>query len=113
MTTYTIDAPPVPSDFELEALDRRNRDNGEPLFTLAQFCIVFLHLDDHNPTRIQFARDIEAKCDRVEARGVIIHYPLRRTRFEWYADWNLFEARDARQTEMGARYAGTPQYSSR
>ena len=108
MTIFDVNTLPAPSDFELEALDRHNRDNGEPLFTLAEFCIIFLHLDDHNPTRSQFARDIEAKCDRVEARGRTIHYPLRRTRFEWYADWNLFEARDARQTEMGARYAGVP-----
>jgi len=97
---------PAPNDVELEVMDRHNGNNGEPLFTLAEFCTIFLHLDDHNPTRDQFAQDIEAKCDRVEARGGTIQYPLRRTRFEWYADWNLFEARDARQTALDARYAG-------
>ena len=108
MTTYTIDAPPVPSDFELEALDRQawERRSQAQLMTLPDFCDICLHIQDR--ARQGFVDFIDAGCDRIEAGGTTLEYPLRKTRQDWYADWNAFEAQGERQTEMGARYAGVP-----
>ena len=109
MTIYTIDAPPAPSDIELAALDRQawaRRSHGEELMTLPDFCDICLHI--HGRARQEFVDFVDAECDRVEAGGTTLDYPLRKTRQDWYTDWNAFEARDARQSEMGARYAGVP-----
>ena len=109
MTIFlNIDAPPKPSDIELAALDRQARERrtqAQPM-TLPDFCDIWLHI--HGRARQEFVDFVDAGCNRIEAGGGTLDYPLRKTRQDWYADWNAFEAQDKRQTEMGARYAGVP-----
>jgi len=102
MTIYAVDNLPAPSDIELEVLDRRWE--GDELMTLPDFCDICLHI--HDRPRREFVGFINAKCDRIEARGEAIKYPLRMTRWAWYVEWNAFDAHDERDTLMGARYAG-------
>ena len=112
MTIFlNIDAPPKPSDIELEAMDHQAwgwaGHAGEQM-SFPDFCTICLDLHEGEPTRNDFLRWVEAKCNRVEARGETIEYPLQMTRWAWFVEWNAFEAQDKRQTEMGARYAGVP-----
>ena len=109
MTIFlNLDAPPKPSDIELTALDRQARERRmqAQLMTLPDFCDICLHI--HGRARQEFVDFVDAGCNRIEAGGGTLDYPLRKTRQDWYADWNAFEAQDKRQTEMGARYAGVP-----
>jgi len=94
---------PAPSDVELEAMDRRNRDNGD-LMTLAQYCDA---VAIHGPTRTRLIQYVGREMDRMEARGHDVPEPWRRTRWDWYRDYNAVLALDERETEMGARYAGS------
>ena len=110
MTIFlNIDALPAPSDIELETMDRQawaRRSHSEEPMTLPDFCTICLHIDGR--ARQQFVNFVDVGCNRIEAGGETIEYPLRKTRQDWYADWNAFEAQDKRQTEMGARYVGVP-----
>ena len=112
MTIFlNIDAPPKPSDIELETMDRVAREQrayAEVHISFSDFCTICLDLHEGDVTRNDFRRWVNAKCDRVEARGEAIEYPLRMTRWAWFVEWNAFDAQDARQTEMDARYAGVP-----
>ena len=113
MTTHTDDLAtlPAPGDIELRVLDRQARERrayAEVHISFPDFCTICLDLHEGELARNDFLRWVNAKCDRVEARGETIEYPLRMTRWAWFVEWNAFDARDATQTEMGARYAGAP-----
>ena len=100
MTTHIIDR------LSRYCTRAQTSDPGNEHMTLPDFCDICL--DIHGRARQQFVDYINANCDRAEARGEMIEYPLRKTRRAWYADWNAYEAHDQQQTEMGARYAGVP-----
>jgi len=111
MTIFlNIDAPPKPSDIELEAMDHQAwgwaGHAGEQM-SFPDFCTICLDLHEGEPTRNDFLRWVEAKCNRVEARGEAIEYPLRMTRWAWYVEWNAFDAQDERNTLNDAGNAGT------
>jgi len=111
MTIFlNIDAPPKPSDIELETMDRVAREQrayAEVRISFPDFCTICLDLHEGEPTRNDFLRWVEAKCDRIEARGGTIEYPLRMTRWAWFVEWNAFDAQDERNTLNDAGNAGT------
>jgi len=111
MTIFlNIDAPPKPSDIELETMDRVAREQrayAEVHISFPDFCITCLDLHEGELTRNDFLRWVNAKCDRAEARGEAIKYPLRMTRWGWYVEWNAFDAQDERNTLNDAGNAGT------
>jgi len=53
MTIYTIDAPPAPSDFELETMDRVAREQRaytEVKISFPDFCTICLDLHEGEPS---------------------------------------------------------------
>ena len=99
MTIYTIDAPPVPSDFELEALDRdawaRRERLGVTPHTKCCFN-YYVRLRNINGERPYF-HEFVTEQGRAGAVMPIAQWDVLRA---------IFEVHDERDTLMGARYAG-------
>jgi len=99
MTIYTIDAPPVPSDFELEALDRDAWARRERLDVTphTRCCFnYFVRLRNINGERPYFH---EFLVEQGRAHKALIIA-------QWDSLLAVFDARDLRQTEQDARNAG-------
>jgi len=100
MTIYTIDAPPVPSDIELEAMDRDAWARRERLgITPHTKCCFnyYVRLRNVNGERPAFHQFVveQARADAIMAIAL------------WDGLLAMFDARDERQTLMDARNAGT------
>jgi len=109
MTIFDLNTLPAPSGVELETMDRVARERcayAEVHISFSDFCTICLDLHEGELTRNDFRRWINAKCDRAEARGKTIEYPLRMTRWGWYVEWNAFDAQDERNTLNDAGNAG-------
>ena len=110
MTIFDLNTLPAPSDIELAALDHQAwgwAGHAEEQMSFPDFCTICLDLHEGDVTRNDFLRWVGAKCDRVEARGETIEYPLRMTRWAWFVEWNAFDAQDERNTLNDAGNAGT------
>ena len=96
-----LDAPPAPSDIELAALDRQawERRDGRIVTPHTRCCLdYYVRLRNGNGEPPGF-RQYLVEQERAEAILTIT---------QWDSLLAVFDARDARQTEMGARYAGVP-----
>ena len=91
-------------EFDADTTAPDPRDNGD-LMTLAEYCDA---VAIYGPTRTRLIQYVDCAMDRMEARGHDVPEPWRRTRWDWYRDYNAVLAQDDRETEMGARYAGVP-----
>ena len=89
-------------EFDADTTAPDPRDNGD-LMTLAQYCDA---VAIYGPTRTRLIQYVGREMDRMEARGHDVPEPWRRTRWDWYRDYNAVLALDEREAEMGARYAG-------
>ena len=99
MTIYTIDAPPVPSDFDLEALDRDAWARRERLDVTphTRCCFnYFVRLRNINGERPYFHEFLVEQGRAHKALSIA----------QWDSLLAVFDARDLRQTEQDARYAG-------
>ena len=107
---------PAPSDVELEAMDRRISWPGFDVTPHTRCGFSFwCQLRNLNHIRPYVYQWIEENCEPT---------PTGETRIYTVARWDsllacyeheceMQDARDTRQTEMGARYAGVPSYNSR
>ena len=101
MTIYTIDAPPVPNDIKLETLDQDAWARHERLDVTphTRCCLdYYTRLRNINGERPYFH---EFLVEQGRAHKAL-------TIAQWDSLLAVFDARDKRQTEMGARYAGVP-----
>jgi len=102
MTIFlNLDAPPKPSDIELTALDRQAWERREPpsVTPHTRCCLdYYVRLRNGNGEPPGF-RQYLVEQERADAILTIT---------QWDSLLAVFDARDARQTEMGARYAGVP-----
>jgi len=89
-------------EFDADTTAQDPRDNGD-LMTLAQYCDA---VAIYGPTRTRLIQYVDCAIDQMEAAGVCVPEPWRRTRWDWYRDYNAVLALDEREAEMGARYAG-------
>ena len=104
MTIYTIDAPPVPSDIELAALDRQawarcsegDADTTAPDPTVCCCFNYYVRVRNINGERPYFH---EFLVEQGRAHKAL-------TIAQWDSLLSIFDARDLRQTEQDARYAG-------
>ena len=91
MTTYhTYDAPPAPSDFELQAPDPRN-DKPTTRCGFNYYC----RLRHVNGDRDRF----HAYLEREERNGQTLQL------WQWDSLLEMYEAQDERDTMLDARYA--------
>ena len=101
MTIFlNLDAPPKPSDIELTALDRQVREQGGGrIVTPDTRCCFKYYVRVRNINGERGFRQYLVEQERADAILTIA---------QWDSLLAVFDARDKRQTEMGARYAGVP-----
>lgn len=100
MTIYLDDwaMVPAPSDFELEAIDRRRADSYK-LTPTSKVCLdYYCRHPNINADRPRFRQFVAA-----EGRaGAVLSV------WQWETLWEVFQAQDERETLLDARYAGCP-----